>query len=61
MSDLQKTESVIAMATVLNFNNTLKSINLNRPLLFSHQVTTSHVTLIKVIANFMFAAFGFSD
>ena len=36
---LQKIESIIAMATVLNFNNTLKAINLNRPLLFTRQVS----------------------
>ena len=38
---LQEIESVIAMATVLNYNNTLKSINLNRPLLRTRQVSKS--------------------
>ena len=36
---LQQIESVIAFATVLNFNNTLKSVNLNRPTLFTRQVS----------------------
>lgn len=36
--NFQKTESVIAMATILNHNNTLKVLVMNRPLLFSHQV-----------------------
>jgi len=36
---LQEIESIIAMATVLNFNNTLKSVNLNRPQLFTRQVS----------------------
>ena len=36
---LQEIESIIAVATVLNFNNTLKSVNLNRPILFTRQVS----------------------
>ena len=34
---LQTTESVIALATVLNNNKTLKALNVNRPILFSEQ------------------------
>ena len=37
----QKTESVIAFATVLNNNRTLKALNLNRPILFSEQEETT--------------------
>ena len=35
---LQSTESCVAMATVLNYNNTLKVLNMNRPILHVSQV-----------------------
>lgn len=35
---LQATQSVIAFAIVLKSNKTLRSVDISRPLLFSHQV-----------------------
>ena len=50
MLPFQKTESVIALATVLNQNTTLKALNVNRPLLFSHQeeTTVHYARMLKV-------------
>ena len=46
----QGTQSLIAFATVLNHNTTLKALCVNRPLLFSHQEeTTVHMSrMLKV-------------
>ena len=51
ISFFQKTESVIAFATVLNNNRTLKCLNLNRPILFSQQEeeTVHFAKMLKVI------------
>ena len=38
---------MIAMATVLNYNNTLKSINLDRPILFTRQVSQGKLGYMK--------------
>lgn len=38
---------MIAMATVLNYNNTLKSINLDRPILFTRQVSQGKLDYMK--------------
>ncbi|KAI8500511.1 Leucine-rich repeat-containing protein 34 [Branchiostoma belcheri] len=35
------TESVIALATILHYNKFLKALNVNRPLLFTHQASTN--------------------
>ncbi|XP_078616720.1 leucine-rich repeat-containing protein 34-like [Branchiostoma floridae x Branchiostoma japonicum] len=44
------TESVIALATILHYNKFLKALNVNRPLLFTHQEeTTVHMAnMLKV-------------
>ena len=44
----QTTESVIALATVLTANKTLRALNVNRPLLFSEQEETT-VHFAKVL------------
>nr|XP_006815323.1 PREDICTED: leucine-rich repeat-containing protein 34-like isoform X2 [Saccoglossus kowalevskii] len=49
----QGTESVIALATVLNQNKSIRALNVNRPLLFSHQEeTTVHMArMLKVTST----------
>lgn len=41
MNFLQGTESFVAIATVLNYNNSLKVLNINRPIIHSSQVILS--------------------
>ena len=38
---------MIAMATILNYNNTLKSVNLDRPILFTRQVSQGKLGYVK--------------
>lgn len=46
---LQATQSVIAFAIMLKSNSSLHSVDISRPLLFSHQVQTHSITVVYYI------------
>lgn len=54
MFELQTTESVIALATVLHNNKSLRALNVNRPILFSEQeeATVHFAKMLKVLLNY---------
>ena len=51
----QRSESLVALATVLNFNKTLKALNISRPMLVSQQEeTTDHFARMLKVNSFDF-------